>query len=167
MILIITLGLATVVKKWYDFPYILVWLGAFLGFYLPNLDYLIYAYVLRPENENSLQIKSLVKSKGLLRISSVAGDLKTFEKLIFHTLYFQIIFLLLTFFVLSSSSHLFGRGLVYAASLKLFLEQVWEFKKNGNITFWFREMSINPDVNQTRAYLYSIGLILLIFVLML
>ncbi|HLE48938.1 MAG TPA: hypothetical protein VI819_02830 [Patescibacteria group bacterium] len=166
LVLIIIFGLATVLKRWYNLNYVLVWLGALLGFYLPNIDYILYAFVIRPQNSLSLEIKSLIKNKKFLKIGDVAKDLTQFEKLIFHTAYFQVIFLVLTFFVVSSSGSLFGKGLVYAASLKLLLEQIWEFRKNKNLSYWFSEMNLELSSDQTKAYLLSVGFALLLFILM-
>ncbi len=165
---IVLLIILTLIKKWFSFNYALVWLGVIAGYYLPFIDHLFYAYILRPDSETSKNIRSLAstrKFKELIRYANDTQDQR--EKLIIHTAYFQVVFLLLTFFILTSSSSLFGRGLVYGFSLKLLVEQMISFINTKRIDGWFSEMQISMDAHKTKAYLYANGLVLLIFTLML
>lgn len=160
VVLLITL---TLVKNWFSFSYALVWLGVLVGFYLPIVDHIIYAYILRPELEVSGRIRSLVSiKKGRELVSYINQTASERQKLIIHTAYFQVVFLVLTFFILTSSSSLFGRGLVYGFSLALFVTQVFYFRSNGNLDRWFSEMKITLDANKTKLYLYAVGFVVFI-----
>lgn len=163
LLIVLTFG-----KKWFDYSFIFVWLGVIAGFYLPFIDYLFYAYILRPNNDISKNIRNIVsvrKAKEL--VIYVNGAKEQMEKLIIHTAYFQAVFSLLTFYVLTSSGGLFGRGLVYGFILKLFVGQILQFMQTKEINKWFTEMPFTMDKHKTVAYLYANGLILLVYTLML
>jgi hypothetical protein len=165
---IILLATLTIFKRWFNFSFALVWLGVIVGFYLPFIDHLFYAYIIRPNLEVSKNIRSLVSYKKIKQLVSYVHETEDQrEKLIVHTAYFQMVFLFLTFYVLSSSSGLFGRGLVFGFSLKLFVEQFLQYVKTKEIDKWFLELPVSMDLHKTKAYLYANGLILLIFILML
>ena len=132
--LVVLLMLLTIVKSWFDYAYAIVWLGVLIGYYLPFVDHLFYAFIVRPNSDVSRNIRSLFsirKFRQLVTYVNETADQR--ERLIIHTAYFQAVFMLLTFYILSSSSSLFGRGLVYGFSLKLFVEQLFEFYANQNI----------------------------------
>ena len=160
---VVLLIVLTLVKSWFSFSYALVWLGVLVGFYLPIIDHIIYAYVLRPELEVSGHIRSLISIKKVRELVSYINQTESErQKLIIHTCYFQVVFLILTFFILTSSSSLFGRGLVYGFSLALFVEQFFYFRSKGNLDSWFSEMKISLDTNKTKLYLYTIGFVIFI-----
>ncbi len=165
---VVLLILLTLTKRWFNFSFALVWLGVIAGYYLPFIDHLFYAYILRPNSEVSANIRNLVSIRKVRQLVSYVNETRDLrEKLIIHTAYFQMVFLLLTFFILSSSSSLFGRGLVYGFSLKLFLEQVISYVNTKNIGKWFTEMQVSMDAHKSKVYLSAIGLVLLVFSLML
>jgi hypothetical protein len=165
---IVLLIVLTLVKKWFNFSSALVWLGVLVGYYLPFFDHLFYAYIVRPDLEISRNIRSLVSIKKIKKLITYVNETKDQrDKLIIHTAYFQMIFSLLTFFILSSSMSLFGRGLVYGFCLKLLTEELYEYFDKKDLSRWFAEMNIKPDTHATRVYLYANGLVLLIFSLML
>lgn len=170
----ILLIIITFLKRWFEYAFALVWLGVLIGYYLPFLDHLFYAYIIRPGAEVSRNIRKLItvrnlfsikRNKALVNYVNETKDQR--DRLIIHTAYFQMVFALLTFFILSSSSSLFARGLVFGFSLKLFVEEVFEFYSTKKISKWFSEMPISLDTHKTKVYLYANVLVLLIFVLML
>ena len=166
--IIIILIVLTIIKRWFTYSYVFVWLGAILGYYLPFIDHLFYAYVLRPNSEISGNIRSLVSIKKIKKLIAYVNETKDQrDKLIIHTAYFQVVFSLLTFFILSSSGSLFGRGLVYGFCLKLLVEELYEYFNKKDLGRWFSEMNIKPDTHAIKVYLYANGLVLLIFSLML
>lgn len=166
--LVILLIVLTITKGWFDYYYVFVWTGVLIGYYLPFIDHLFYAYFLRPGSAVSVNIRRLVSSKKIRELIVYVNDTKNErEKLIIHTAYFQIVFLLLTFFILTSSGSLFGRGLVYGFSLRLFVEQILSYIKTGKIDEWFAEMQVSMDPHKTRAYLYANALVVLLLTIML
>jgi len=171
---VVLLIVLTFLKKWFSYSYVFLWIAVLLGYYLPIIDHLFYAFVLRPNAEVSKNIRILVSPKMFISrkrmrnlVDYINATIDQREKLIIHTAYFQVIFSVLTFYVLSSSGGVIGRGLVYGFSLRLLVEQVVEFLKFGNIGKWFSDMRISLGTHQTKVYLLANGLIFLIFSLML
>jgi hypothetical protein len=165
---IVLLIVLTLIKGWYNFSYALIWFGVLVGYYLPFFDHLFYAYVIRTNSEVSRNIRSLVSIKKIRNLISYVNETKDQrDKLIIHTAYFQVVFSLLTFFILSSSASFFGRGLVYGFCLKLLVEELYDYFGKKDLSRWFTEMNIKLDAHATKVYLYANGLVLLIFSLML
>ena len=88
-----------IIKKYFDLSYWTFWIGGIVGTILPDTDRALYPYLGLPE--------PVIQKKDL----------------IFHTTFFQIIFLVLTFWMITSSGSFFGRGLVLAFSLHLLVDQ--------------------------------------------
>ncbi|KKU17509.1 MAG: hypothetical protein UX25_C0008G0010 [Candidatus Woesebacteria bacterium GW2011_GWC2_45_9] len=72
-------------------------------------------------------------------------------RLIFHTATFQLIFLVLTFFVLTSSGSLMGRGLVLAFFLHLIIDQIVDINETGGLANWFRNFPFWTPVDRRQA----------------
>jgi hypothetical protein len=86
---------------------------------------------------------------------------------IFHTAHFQLIFLLLTLLVVTSSGSLFGRGLVLAFSLNLLATQLRDFLNDKSINSWFEKLGVELDRKKQVWYLGVNGLLLLVIGLLL
>ena len=115
-----------------------------------------------------LTVKTIFSPQKIKALVAYVHQTKFQEaRLIVHTVYFQLLFLLLTLLILTSNSNLFGRGLVYGFSLKLFVEQLVEFVQSGKIDRWFSQIPIKLDEHRERVYLYANGLVLFVFTLML
>lgn len=156
--------LASIFQGWFKVEYLLLWLGGILGTFLPDLDHLIYVYFLRPQEATSQKVASMIEGgevKKSLEFLTETSDKR--EKLIFHTAFFQVLFLVLTYLVITSSGSIFGRGLVLAFSLSLFIDQVIEFMETGSISSWFRQTSISLSKEQQRWYLVIVLVVLLFF----
>ena len=84
------------------------------------------------------------------------------KNLIFHTILFQAIFLVLTIFVLTSSGSLFGRGLVLAFYLHLLVDAYIDWKETGAMENWFKNSPITIPQDKIATYLI-VNIILLAF----
>lgn len=135
-----------------------------MGTLLPDVDHLIYVYFMRPHEVTSQRVDSLVQ-KGQINKTLNLLYITREERahLTFHTAHFQLIFLALTFLVLTSSGSIFGTGIVLAFSLHLLVDQVIDFMELGNINTWLEKMSIHLDRKQQIWYMVAIGATLLIF----
>lgn len=154
----------SLVKGWFSLEYLPFWFGGLLGTLLIDVDHLIYIYFLRPHELTSQRVSNLVgkrQIKKMLNLLAVTRSERT--NLIFHTAYFQIIFLVFAFLVITSSGSILGRGLVLAGLLHLFVDQVIDYLETGGIQGWFKELPVTLDKKQTHWYLVGSGLVLLIF----
>ncbi|OGM12113.1 hypothetical protein A2Z22_03420 [Candidatus Woesebacteria bacterium RBG_16_34_12] len=154
----------TLIRRWFSLKDIGFWLGGLIGTLLPYSDHFIYVYFLRPIEPMSLEVRSLVGGKNLRRaFELLITTRRERQKMIFHTVYFQIIFLVLTFFVITSSGSIFGRGLVLAFALHLLIDQIIDWMETKNLDNWFLNLPISLDKEQKQLYLLGNIFLLLLF----
>ena len=162
--------LISLIRGWWSLdpaqmlPFVPFWLGGILGTVLPDVDHLIYVYFLRPQELTSQRVDFMTSNgnvKGAISLLYSTRSERT--HLIFHTAFFQIIFFILTFLVVTSSSGLFGRGLVLAFCLHLLVDQLVDLRSMGSLVNWFRNIPVTLDTNQQRWYVGIVGLGLLLF----
>ncbi|MFV1916892.1 MAG: metal-dependent hydrolase [Patescibacteria group bacterium] len=156
--------LISLVRGWFDPTYIPFWIGGIIGTLLPDIDHLIYVYFLRPQEPVSQKASEMVGNKdysGALNLLTNSRGNRT--KLIFHTGYFQILFMIFTFFVITSSGSLLGWGLVLSFSLHLLVDQYIDLTETGRLATWFKEFPANMESQQMRWYLIVVLVLLLIF----
>src|SRR3989344_4902708 len=100
-------------RRWFDILYWPFVVGGLVGALLPDIDHFIYAYFLYPGELTSQRINYSLNNKHLLSTLEVVYHTEAERrKLIFHTALFHVFFLIFSFLVVSSSSSLFGKGLV-------------------------------------------------------
>ncbi len=115
----------TLINKFFSFSYWPLWLGGIIGVILPDIDHLIYIFFIKPQELTSQRVNFLIDKhevkRMLILLYETIGERKG---LIFHSFFFQIIFIILTFWVVTSSGSLFGKGLVLSFSLHLLIDQM-------------------------------------------
>lgn len=139
--------LVTLVKRYFSFSYWPFWVGGIFGTLLPDIDHLLHVFVFKPEELTSQRVKYLLSSKQYREALSLIYDTQTErQNLIFHTQQFQIIFIVLTFWLMSSSGGFFGRGLTLAFFLHLVVDNLNDIKSRYTqillvllliFSFWF------------------------------
>ncbi len=164
LFLLIFFAITTLIKRWFVSPvFLLFWLGGIFGTFLPNLDHAIYAFFLRPHELTSQRFVAFIKNRKFIEALALMQTTRDErQKLIFHSSLFQIFFVIFAFWVISSSGSLFGRGLVTAFLIHLFVDQAQDFQKRGNIKNWFQGINLNLTKDQEVLYLVSNLLIILV-----
>ena len=102
---------------------------------MSNLDHLLHIFVFQPQELTSQRTVIYLKNKQYKEALILLYDTREERKdLIFHTSLFQIIFVVLTFWVVSSSGSLFARGLVlgYLLSLVIYNLKKYIIKTENN-----------------------------------
>lgn len=112
--------LVTLLKQYFNWYDLLFWAGGLVGTVLPDVDHLLYVFVFKPIELTSQRVVYYFRAKQYKEGLKLLYDTR-FERrdLIFHTFNFLAIFAILTFWVVSSSGSLFGRGLVLGFWLHL------------------------------------------------
>jgi hypothetical protein len=137
------------------------WLGGLVGVFLPDIDHLIYVFFLSPQELTSQRINFLLGKGEVKRMVELLYETRTERRgLIFHTFFFQIIFLILTFWLISSSASLFGRGLVLSFALHLSIDQITDLLDMKSLDNWAKFLPIKLDYRMAR--IYSVAGILLV-----
>jgi len=151
----------TLFKRWFTLEYWPFWAGGLIGTLLPDLDHVIYALYLRPNDLNSQRVNYMIKRREIWEtIKFLAETRYERTKLIFHTATFQIIFLVLTFWVISSSGSPFGRGLVLAFALHLSVDQIVDINETGGLANWFRDFPFWKPTDKRQAQIWwGVGLL--------
>ncbi len=150
-------------RRWFDFYHLPFWFGGVVGTLLPDLDHILYIYFLNPTDLTSQRALSLMRSREVARTLDLLAETR-YERtrLIFHTATFQIIFLVLTFLVVTSSGSPFGKGLVLAFSLHLLIDELVDFMQVGDISGWFKDFPINLSLDKQKMLFYWLGNLILL-----
>ena len=154
----------SIARGYFSFSSWQFWLGGLIGTILPDIDHLLYVFFLRPQELTYQRVGYLVGKKdiwGGLELLAETRSERT--KLIFHTATFQLIFLVLTFFVLTSSGSLMGRGLVLAFFLHLTIDQAVDLAATGSLSNWFKNFPIELSLGKQKTYWWGLIILLLIF----
>jgi hypothetical protein len=148
-----------------------LWLGALAGTFLLDIDHLIYWFYLRPERQDSKIARMLWEKrdfKGLLFLIARYHD--THTQLIFHTVLFQVILLVLTFYFFTAGDSYFGVGLVAAINIHLFKDEWEEYFKGhevhlNNWLFW--QIKARISLEAQKIYLIVISFLFALLSLLL
>jgi hypothetical protein len=139
------------------------WLGGIIGTLLPDVDHFIYVFLLRPQELNSQRANQMLGRKDVFATLEFLAETRYERtKLIFHTATFQLIFLVLTFLVLTSSGSLFGRGLVLGFLIHLLIDQLVDLIDTKNLSNWLRNMPVSLE-GREKQYFAANLILLLIF----
>lgn len=161
---IILFVLISIVRGYLAISFWPLWVGVIIGTVLPDIDHLIYVYYLRPYELTSQRVMYETKNRNLLAAwGLIATTRNERTNLILHTVMFQILFLVLSILVVSSSGSLLGKGLVVAFLLHLLVDEVFDYKANGNLMAWFKNIPIELDKLQLNIYLIANFAAILIF----
>ena len=154
----------TVFKQWFSLEFAPFWIGGLVGVFLPDVDHLIYVYVLRPHELTSQRATRMIIRQEL---SSAAGLLASTtperKGLIFHSALFQQVFNLFAFFVVTSTGSHLGRGIVLAFLLHLLVDQLVDLMERDNIDGWFMQIRVAMDKQKATLYWVANLVLLLIF----
>ncbi|KKQ45170.1 MAG: hypothetical protein US62_C0018G0020 [Candidatus Woesebacteria bacterium GW2011_GWA1_37_8] len=155
-------ALIVVLKSWFKIPMIVEFaIGGLLGTFLPFLDYIIYAFVLKPQVP--VVTGALNKKSILGAISQYENDKTIAGDLIFHTALFQAILLVFVFFVVSSSGSLLARGMVLSFALHLILDQVQQYSETKSFDSWFIKFPLALEPLQKKIFVVGNAVLLLVF----
>lgn len=148
--------LITLLRNWFGLLYWPFWLGGLLGVFLPLVDYLINVYVVRSDgNLSEAATKLTDRSSVMKNLNQMAKTRVEHKDLIFHTAYFQIIFIIFTYWMMTSSTSLFGMGLALSFLLHLLIDQLNDFTELGTIKHWFTKLAVNLSRRDEKLYLLA------------
>ena len=128
LLTIIYFLLVSVFRGRFDVSLVWLWLGAFLGMFLLDLDHIIYWFVTNSEEEDSRQARALFKTKNYKGMYLLLKRVhETHRHLIFHTATFQVVLLILRFYLLTAGGSVLGSALVLSLNLHLLKDEWFDF----------------------------------------
>jgi len=140
------------------------WVGGAIGTILPDIDHLIYIFFLNPHELTSQRINYLIKKKEVTRARTLLYETKSERRnMIFHSFLFQVIFMILTFLIISSSGSVFVYGIVLAFSLHFLVDQFIDLVDNKNLNNWGQ--LITGGLDYRKSIIYITVSFLLLFVM--
>jgi len=154
----------SIFRGWLKLDFLPFWFGGIIGSILPDIDHLIYVYLVKSHEPVSQAVDNLISNSKFKKTWDLLA-LKRSKRvdLIFHTAYFQLIFLIFAFLVITSSGSLLGTGIVVAFSLHLLIDQLIDLTETKNLDNWFRKVITISNEKQRNWYLVTNIVILLIF----
>jgi hypothetical protein len=154
--------LISLVKGWLNLSYWPFWVGGLVGNMLVDVDHFIYVYFLRPHELTSQRVNYMVGKRNLLATFDLLAKTRRERKdLIFHTILFQLVFLVLTIFILTSSQNLLGRGIVLALSIHLLVDQLVDIVEEGNLDTWVKYLPLDFSADGQKIYFYVMAFVVL------
>jgi len=144
---------------------LILWLGgAILGGYFIKLEQLVYVFFIHPNEPLSLEIKGLLKQNptslklcGARRreMWRLLKERVTEQKLAFRSALFQLVWLVLAFFTLTSTGSVFGKTLVMAIGLHLLLDE-WEGILRKRTIYWlFWQIKREVSLREQKVFLWA------------
>lgn len=141
---------------WLDILWLV--LGGIVGWLMPWFDKIAYVYILHPEAQVSQYVQHQVKQKQLKQafetLKQRGGE---FDKLTTRSALFQVAWVILAFFALSSVGSLFGKALVMSLGLRILVEEWREYLTDKNKLklklFWQVKREVSND--ELKWYLYG------------
>ncbi len=157
-----------VFKRWFNLSYWPIIPGIIIGTIFPDIDHLIYVYYLKPYEVTSQRAIYGVQRGEFMKTWDLLASTRSERKnLILHSAIFQIIFLILSFLIVTSSASVLGRGIVMAFMLHLVVDQVLDLGQTNSLANWFHNFPFisGIEINKTRTLIYLFVNIFLVFVL--
>lgn len=144
-----------------------VFLGALLGAHFIKIDQLVYVFFTKPEDELSLEVKSLMSQKkygeALDRLD-LKIDLQT--QLASRSLLFQLAWVGLAVFALTSTVGFFSKALIMGIGLKLLLEEWEDIWQGRDINWLFWQIKRQVSFKEQKRFLYIITIVFFILSLL-
>ena len=156
--------LITLVKQLFNLSYWPFWVGGVVGLFLPDIDHLVYVFFLQPQELTSQRVNFLLDKREVKRTLELLYETRSERTgLIFHTILFQLIFLILTFWIMTSSGSFFGKGLVLSFSIHLLIDQMVDLNDLKSFDNWVKNFPIKLDLKQAKIYFAVFIFIIFIF----
>ena len=143
---------------------ILITFGLILGWFLPDLEALITAFWVEREHHISQMIRSYYKDRKfrLLQFYWVQNR-REHQSLIIHSSFFQLIFIVFSFYIISSSGSVLVSFLCLSTLGRLFYEQYLDYKK-GVLKTWFWAINVPLTLRFYKVYFGALSIIYLFLV---
>lgn len=151
----ITIGLAMIALKLEREPisFTFITLGALVGTFILDIDYLIYAFFIEPKKDFSTTVRAYIKHKDFSNTLSYIHlhrhEVK--EKTLIGAI-FQIVLAATSIFVVTSPANLFIKALVLSVFVNS-MYRMWEYYFEGKISEWFWGLKV--DMNKNKLFIYT------------
>lgn len=106
--------------------------GGLVGWWLLKTDRLVSAYFLEPQTQLSYHIRYLVEKFKPLKLFRLLRERKKEQKrLVFRSAFFQVGWLFLAFFTITSTTSFLAKGMVLGLGLHLLFDEIKDWRRKG------------------------------------
>lgn len=138
--------LLIILLRYWSFPNLIpiFILGGLVGVILPDIDHLIYALYLHPKDLSSQRVQGKLAQKQWREVISLLYVTRNERRdLIFHNAFFQSLFAVFSFLVVTSSNSIFGKGLVICFLLHLLADEYRDMRFKAIPEEWFSKIPLS------------------------
>lgn len=131
--------------------------GGAIGWSLAFLDIVAYIYILHPEVQLSQQISYQIRNKQYKQaFELIKRRQEEFDKLTVRSALFQVVWVILAVFALTSVPSLFGKALVMGLGLRILVDEWREwFKDKNKLKSWlFWQIKREVSMDELKWYMY-------------
>ncbi|OGV95679.1 hypothetical protein A2W24_05415 [Microgenomates group bacterium RBG_16_45_19] len=120
-----------------DVSLVIFWLGGLIGLLMDYVDRLVYVYYVKPAEPLSLAIKRLV-NKRQWQLVYIAFQHRGKEQthLALHSVLFLLVWLVIAFYLITSSGSILTAGLVLSLGLQLAYQMAMDYKQPNKLRAW-------------------------------
>jgi len=134
---------------------LIFWLaGALAGAHFLKIDQLFYIFFSNPEDQLCLQAKWLIKEKKFAQCWDLLSSKVEEQKLASRSILFQLAWVILAFFTLTSTLGVFGKTLVMAIGLHLLLDQWEDVLEGQNLDWLFWQLKKKLTLKKQKCFLW-------------
>ena len=142
--------LVSILRWKLDFSLFWLWVGALLGTFFLDLDHLLYWFYLHPDEPDSQEAQRVWREKRTEGLGELKEILEkshhTHLRLIFHTAVFQVVLIILAFYIVSSGGSILASSFVMAINLHLLKDEwsVYKVDRTGLVDWLFWQVKGIP-----------------------
>jgi hypothetical protein len=170
LVLFFIISIFLVIFKSPNIEILHVFLGILFGSFILDIDHFIFWYFLKPNLEESRLARTVISHydvKSTYRLLKTSQQ--THYNLIFHHYFFQVILVLFSFFIFTSTNNLFISSLVITLNLHLLVDEYIDYFSNPKILqrWLFARESTQLPTKFLGRYLSFFSFFLIIFIFLL
>jgi len=160
-----------VLLRWHLSWDLIGWLiGGFVGWGLVVADRLVWVYWTRPQTQLSVQIRYLINNRKFKETwQTLMARKKEQTELTFRSALFQVVWVPLAFFAITSTANLFGKALVMGLGLHLLYDEWKDFRQSPELLrswlFWQIKRSISLEEQKSFLLIMTGAFLLLSWLL--
>lgn len=108
--------------------------GLIIGILILDIDYLIFWFFIKPNNEESRLIKLAIENKQFKSvIKIIQNSHQNHQNLIFHHYFFQVVLTLFSLFIFTSTKNTFISAFFLGLNLHLIIDEIIGYRLNPKI----------------------------------
>lgn len=170
LIIFITTSIIWAVNQVSIFSFLQLAAGLVLGVFFLDIDHLIYWLYINPNIEESRLAQIALKKKDFLSVIKLVHSTKQeHTNLVFHHFFFQVVLVLISAFVFTSTTNIFTMSFLLSLSVHLLVDQYHDYQANpSHLQEWlFAREEKQLPINYLGHYIGIFTILTLILVILL